>query len=291
MNKALNGHLTSPSGSPPAPRSPLGRFYLILWIIVAFHMADLVRIDPDTNMTGYLAKGGPFQNLQLVVLGGTVLVCIRGIRRHEGLLRGAWVILSGPFFYLFWREADFDKDYLSAWLGFGGIRMFSWRYLTLGEVPLQLKLVLRTISLALTATWLGLCWRFRASLTVLRDLIFTRQAGFWLAMGVIRLAIPQSLDWGWVLPDLRERVSDPYLEESPELLGELALLFLALTLAESTVGMATPAPTDVATHSNRRRSLRPNAPEREAASSHRHNPTICEPQEDRAGAESSETRR
>ena len=217
-----------------ATQSPLEVFCCFLWITLALHLLDLGRLQPGVTMPDYLAEDGPFQNLQLALLGWALLLCGRGIRRHQGEFRGALVILLGPCFFLFWREADWDKDHVSAWLGAEGVRMFSWRYLTAGpEIPLQLKVVLGTISVGLAVAWGFLCWRFRTSFRILLQFVRARMVSVWLILFLVCLSLAQFPDRKWLPQEYHPTVREPYIEEAPELLGELALLFAVMTMLEN----------------------------------------------------------
>jgi hypothetical protein len=213
-------------------QSSLGWFCVGLFITLALHLVDLARMRPDVNMPGYLAEGGPFQNLQLAVLGWALLLCAVGIWTRSGTVRGALVFLVGPCFLLFWRESDWDKDYLGPWLGAdNGVRMFSWAYLVRGaEVPGLLKLVYGVVSLGLTFTWLAVCWRYRASLRALWELVRSGSAWIWLMVTGLFLGASVVLDKSWLMGAAHRGVRDPYLEEAPELLGELAWLFFILAV-------------------------------------------------------------
>jgi len=132
----------------------LGLLCLLLWATLALHLADLWRLQRDAPFAAHLAEGGPFQNLQLTLLAWALLLCGFTARSNRGHERSVMVYLLAPCFYLFWREADWDKDVLSLHLGQEGIRMFSWRYLgTASESPLILKLVFGVVSIRLVAAW------------------------------------------------------------------------------------------------------------------------------------------
>jgi hypothetical protein len=213
---------------------PLHWYCLLAWGTTALHLLDLSRLDPDHTLPGYLAESGPFQNLQLALLGWALLLCVVAIWRYQGHERGAAVLLVGPLFFLFWREADWDKDYFSAWLGAGqGVRMFSWKYLWAGsEMPLTLKIVFGVVSLGLVAAWLAVCWRFRAAWRTFRSLVWTRPVFFWLVLSGVSFAGSQVLERSGLVPGLTRGIRDPYVEEGPELLGALALLCFVIHCLE-----------------------------------------------------------
>ena len=143
----------------PLKASSLTLAFSLIWISIAWYLVNLAWQNPDQSMPHYMAEGGPLQNLQLWLLGSSLFVGCLGIWKHRGEERGVFVFLIGLCFYLFWREADWDKDYVSAWLGKEGVRMFSWRYLVAGsEFPLRLKVFLGTTSIAVVAAWLIYCW-------------------------------------------------------------------------------------------------------------------------------------
>lgn len=209
-------------------------YCLLAWGTVALHLLDLTRLDPDHALPGYLAEGGPFQNLQLILLGWALLLGAVAIWRHRGHDRGAAVFLVGPLFFLFWREADWDKDYFSAWLGTGeGVRMFSWKYLWAGsEMPLALRMIFGVVSLGLAAVWLAACWRVRAAWQTFWRLVWTRPVFFWLVLSGVAFAGAQILDRSGLVPSLTRCIRDPYVEEGPELLGALVLLCFVIHFLE-----------------------------------------------------------
>lgn len=213
---------------------PLHWYCLIAWGTAALHLLDLSRLDPDHTQPGYLAEGGPFQNLQLILLGWALLLGVAAIWRSRRHARGGAVFLAGPLFFLFWREADWDKDYLSAWLGARqGVRMFSWKYLWAGsEMPLALKVIFGATSLGLVAAWLAVCWRFRAAWRTFRNLVWTRPVFFWLVLSGVSFAGSQVLERSGLVPSLTRGIRDPYVEEGPELLGALAVLCFVIHFLE-----------------------------------------------------------
>lgn len=224
-----HGVATAPSEGWP----PLHWYCLLAWGTVAAHLLDLSRLQPDRTLPAYLAEDGPFQNLQLMLLGWALGICGLGLWRFRGDRRQALVFLLGPLFFLFWREADWDKDHLSALLGARqGVRMFSWRYLWSGaEVPALLKVLWGTVSLGLIAAWLMACWRVRAAWPALVRLVKTPPVQFWLGLTLVCLGLSQGLERLGLVPHLRG-VRDPYWEEAPELLGEVALVSFMILLFE-----------------------------------------------------------
>lgn len=240
-NSVNSARKSAPTASPPVrcsesgwrPIPPLHWYCLLALITLALHLADLYRLDPDHSLAGYLAEGGPFQNLQLLLLGWSLALSVWALWRLEGTARGAMVFLVGPLFYLFWREADWDKDIFSAWFGVEqGVRMFSWRYLWKGgELPWQLRLVWGVVSLGLVATWGWACWRARKAGRTFWQIMTLIPVWFWLALAVLCLAASQAAERLSLLPPSPAR--DPYLEEAPELLGELALLCFVIHFFEA----------------------------------------------------------
>lgn len=225
------GLATAPSQDEGWP--PLHWYCLLAWGAVALHLLDLSRLHPDHTLPAYLAEDGPFQNLQLMLLGWALGICGLGLWRFQGDRRQALVFLLGPLFFLFWREADWDKDHLSALLGARqGVRMFSWRYLWSGaEVPTLLKVLWGTVSLGLAAAWLVACWRVRTAWPTLVRLVKTPPVLFWLGLTGGCLALSQVLERVGLVSHT-SGVRDPYWEEAPELLGEVALVSFMILLFE-----------------------------------------------------------
>jgi hypothetical protein len=212
---------------------PLHWYCLLAWVTVAIHLGDLSRLQPDQVLPVYLAEDGPFQNLQLLLLAWALALCGLGLWRFQEDRRRAMVFLSGPLFYLFWREADWDKDHLSALLGADkGVRMFSWRYLWSGtEVPIRIKVLYGTVSLGLVAAWLEACRRARATWPMLVHWVSTPPVRFWLGLTLVCLVSSQALERLGLMPHASD-VKDPYWEEALELLGEVALVSFMILLFE-----------------------------------------------------------
>lgn len=252
----------------PTKRWPALHWYCLLgWLIAAAHLLDLSRLRLERTLPAYLAEDGPFQNLQLLVLAGALGLCLLGLGRFRDARRGALVFLVGPLFYLFWREADWDKDHFSALLGAQqGVRLFSWRYLWSGsEVPTLLKVLWGGVSLGLLAAWLRACWRVRTTWPTLTRLVKTPPVRFWLVLTLGCLGLSQMVERIGLVPHV-PGVRDPYWEEALELLGELALLSFMILLFE-TARMNPPAPAPPGDRTAERRGAEPSQPEREAISS------------------------
>lgn len=181
--------------------------------------------------------------MQLALLATALAFAVAGLCRGREPQRAAWMFLLGPLFFLTWREADLDKDYLSAWLGApSGVRMFSWKYLTGGaEMPGRLKWLFGLVSLGLVVLWLGACWRRRTAWRPFRQWIGSWPVWFWLLGAGIFLALPRLLEHSGLEKRWAPGVRDPYLEEAPELLGALAVLCFTLHFHEKLREQTSPA--------------------------------------------------
>jgi len=230
MKPGPSGSAADPTPADSGKRAgvwPALHWYCLgAWLTLAVYLADLYRLDPDRNLAGYMAEGGPFQNLQLMLLGWALLLCLWGAWRLEHTIRRVTFFWLGPLFYLFWREADWDKDVFSAWFGLErGVRMFSWRYLwNGGELPWLLRVIWGAVSLGMVAVWAYGCWRARAVWPLFLRMLRSPPVVFWLGLTLFILIAAQAVERLGLAPASVPGVRDPYSEEAPELLGEFALL-------------------------------------------------------------------
>lgn len=218
--------------------------FLFLFLVLMFHFVDILHREPDTWMAPYLAEYGPLQNIQALFLLAALAVIVQGFLRSGRPGRGLWALLLGPGFFLLWREGSLDKEILASWLGYpGGVRMFSWRYLWEAErFPPLLRLVFGTVSLGLTAAWLGLVWRHRRDAWAEVRRAFVPKAVFWAAVSLSCLFVAQLWDKASSVKKHlglelnRLQVSNPFVEEGLETLGEFSFLLFVLTLRGMTLG-------------------------------------------------------
>ncbi len=120
-----------------------------------------------------------------------------------GNIAGSGSMAVGPLVYLFWREADWDKEVFSAWFGVEpGVRMFSWRHLWgRPDLPISMKLLWAGGSLGALVAWLCWSWRQRRALPVLRRLIARFPVWLWLAVTGIFLPACPGTGSGVVRPE------------------------------------------------------------------------------------------
>ena len=170
-----------------------------------------------------LSDYGPMGHLQWMVLFAALAVAVAMAIRTRGEERCFWLVVAPLVWFLFWRELDFDSNVLTA-----GDRAYSWGRMFETRLSLPQKLMLYVPSIGLTALWAVYVVRHLGAITrgVRRRLA---PATVLWTLGALGLLLGSQLwDRKYVGTN---RPPERYTEEALELLGEIAVLVLVVTLA------------------------------------------------------------
>jgi len=193
-----------------------------------FLVATAVRFLFTPEQPTDFKESSPIEIAQAVLHGLACLLClvamVRSGRRQADFYW--WVAPAFITFFMFWREAEIDSD----WLGLGE-NAFTWKYLFEGHMPIWKRLVLGVPSTALAITTLVVCLRHLRLLveTVRRPHVRVTVGLFLLGIGLYALA--QFYDkaaylleeYEWDLWGVRAH-RDDFWEETMELAGAAAIL-------------------------------------------------------------------
>jgi len=216
------------------PESPL-RWLVPLAVLGAiFLVATAVRMSAPPDATVDFKEESPIEIAQAALHGLACGLClaamIRSGRRQADFYW--WVAPAFITFFMFWREAEIDSD----WLGLGE-NAFTWKYLFEGHMPIWKRVVLGVPSITLALVVLHVC-RKRARLllkTVKCRHVRASVAFFVLGIGLYALAQVYDRahylldDYGVALWGVRAH-RDDFWEEVLELAGAAAI-FMAVVEA------------------------------------------------------------
>jgi hypothetical protein len=193
-----------------------------------FLAAGAVRLSAPPEASTDFKESSPIEIAQAVLHGLACILCVtamvRSGRRQADFYW--WVAPAFITFFMFWREAEIDSD----WLGLGE-NAFTWKYLFEGHMPIWKRLVLGIPSTALAIATLVVCLRHLRLLleTVKRPHVRVTVTFFLLGIGLYALA--QFYDRAWYLLQEYEwnlwgvrAHRDDFWEETMELAGAAAIL-------------------------------------------------------------------
>ncbi len=211
-------------GKPRAARWVVPLSILAGILLVATAVRFLVTPEQPTDFK----ESSPVEIAQAAFHALSCLLClaamVRSGRRQADFYW--WVAPAFITFFMFWREAEIDSD----WLGLGE-NAFTWKYLFEGHMPIWKRLLLGIPSTALAITTLVVCLRHLPLLleTVRRPHVRVTVVLFLVGIGLYALAqfydrAGYLLDeYGWDLCGVRA-YRDDFWEETLELAGAAALL-------------------------------------------------------------------